>query len=216
MAGHRSHVHFERHPRHHLLQLAKLVHHHPLHRDPWVQPRVLWGETTCWCHRCHRWHRWHWCLLRWGGRPEFMLPMGKVAGLAFSATPCVPILVAQTCCLKIWLFTQLTLRVCKWTPYAIEALAWAPVPAMKQSQSLTSCSGNSRNPLKLDDGWPESVEEQGLLLLVWRRNFRNDLWKMCYRQSRRGVSRQDSKKCKTIVCIADTLLHTYTFTHKSF
>jgi len=22
--------------------------------------------------------------------------------------------------------------------------------------------------LKLDDGWPESVEEQGLLLLVWR------------------------------------------------
>ena len=68
----------------------------------------------------------------------------------------------------------------------------------------------------LDDGWPESVEEQGLLLLVCRRNFRNDLWKMCYRQSRRGVSRQDSKKCKTIVCIADTLLHTYTFTHKSF
>ena len=29
--------------------------------------------------------------------------------------------------------------------------------------------------LKLDDGWPESVEEQGLLLLEWRRNFRNDL-----------------------------------------
>jgi len=28
---------------------------------------------------------------------------------------------------------------------------------------------------KLDDGWPESVEEQGLLLLVWRRNFRNDV-----------------------------------------
>ena len=28
----------------------------------------------------------------------------------------------------------------------------------------------SNNPpvnLKLDDGWPESVEEQGLLLLVW-------------------------------------------------
>ena len=22
--------------------------------------------------------------------------------------------------------------------------------------------------IKLDDGWPESVEEQGLLLLVWR------------------------------------------------
>ena len=39
---------------------------------------------------------------------------------------------------------------------------------------------------------------------------------MCYRQSRRGVSRQDSKKCKTIVCIADTLLHTKAFRHKSF
>ena len=29
--------------------------------------------------------------------------------------------------------------------------------------------------IKLDDGWPESVEEQGLLLLVWRRNIRNDI-----------------------------------------
>ena len=38
---------------------------------------------------------------------------------------------------------------------------------------------------------------------------------MCYRQSRRGVSRPNSEKCKTIVCITDTLLHTYTFTHKS-
>ena len=28
---------------------------------------------------------------------------------------------------------------------------------------------------KLDDGLPESVEEQGLLLLVWRRNIRNDI-----------------------------------------
>ena len=27
----------------------------------------------------------------------------------------------------------------------------------------------------LDDGWPESVEEQGLFLLVWRRNIRNDI-----------------------------------------
>ena len=79
---------------------------------------------------------------------------------------------------------------------------------------------------RLDDGWPESVEEQGLLLLVWRRNFRNDIWKMCYRQSRRGVSRQNSEKCKTIVCIANTfthrrfytqkLLHTEAFTHRSF
>ena len=32
-----------------------------------------------------------------------------------------------------------------------------------------------RSDIKLDDGWPESVEEQDLLLLVWRRNFRNSL-----------------------------------------
>ena len=79
---------------------------------------------------------------------------------------------------------------------------------------------------KLDDGWPESVEEQGLLLLVWRHNITNNIWKMCYRQSRRGVARQNSEKCKTIVCIANTfthrrfytqkLLHTEAFTHRSF
>jgi len=28
---------------------------------------------------------------------------------------------------------------------------------------------------ELDDGWPESVEEQGLLLLVWRHNFTNNI-----------------------------------------
>ena len=76
------------------------------------------------------------------------------------------------------------------------------------------------NSEKLDDGWPESVEEQGLLLLVWRRNIRNDIWKLCYRQSRRGVSRQNSEKCKTIVCIANTFTHrrfyTDAFTHKAF
>ena len=80
--------------------------------------------------------------------------------------------------------------------------------------------------VQLDDGWPESVEEQGLLLLVWRHIFTNNIWKMCYRQSRRGVSRQNSEKCKTIVCIANTfthrsfytqtLLHTQAFTHRSF
>ena len=63
--------------------------------------------------------------------------------------------------------------------------------------------------------------EQGLLLLVWRRNIRNDIWKLCYRQSRRGVSRQDSEKCKTVVCIANTFtnrrfLHTDAFKHKAF
>ena len=80
------------------------------------------------------------------------------------------------------------------------------------------------NWAKLDDGWPESVEEQGLLLLVWRHNFTNNIWKMCYRQSRREVARQNGEKCKTIVCIANTFthrrfytqkfLHTEAFTHK--
>ena len=40
------------------------------------------------------------------------------------------------------------------------------------------------------------------------------IWKMCCRQSRRGVSRQNSEKCKTIV-VSQTLLHTDAFTHKS-
>ena len=43
------------------------------------------------------------------------------------------------------------------------------------SFSMPDEAKNSVATSKLDDGWPESVEEQGLLLLVWRRNFRNDL-----------------------------------------
>ena len=42
---------------------------------------------------------------------------------------------------------------------------------------------------KLDDGWPESVEEQGLLLLVLRHYITRQL-KMYYRQTRQVVSRQ--------------------------
>ena len=77
---------------------------------------------------------------------------------------------------------------------------------------------------QLDDGW--SVEEQGLLLIVWKHDFTNNIWKMCYRQSRRGIAKQNSEKCKPIVCIANTfthrhfytqkLLHTEAFTHRSF
>ena len=87
-------------------------------------------------------------------------------------------------------------------------------------------AGKPIHMITLDDGWPESVEEQGLLLLVWRHNFTNNIWKMCYRQSRRGVARQNSEKCKPIACIANTfthrrfytqkLLHTEAFTHRSF
>ena len=49
---------------------------------------------------------------------------------------------------------------------------------------------------QLDDGWPESVEEQGLLLLVWRHHIRNNILKMCYRKSRRGVLRQNSRSAR--------------------
>ena len=37
---------------------------------------------------------------------------------------------------------------------------------------------------------------------------------MCYRQSRRGVARQNSEKCKTIVCIANTFTHRRFYTQK--
>ena len=50
--------------------------------------------------------------------------------------------------------------------------------------------------ISLDDGWPESVEEQGLLLLVWRHHIRNNILKMCYRQSRRVVLRQNSRSAR--------------------
>ena len=103
---------------------------------------------------------------------------------------------------------------------------WTNGQTKKTLWGLRKTQKSANEKVKLDDGWPESVEEQGLLLLVWRRNFRNDIWKMCYRQSRRGVSRQNSEKCKTIVCIANTfthrrfytqkLLHTEAFTHRSF
>ena len=34
-----------------------------------------------------------------------------------------------------------------------------------------------RNEFELDDGWPESVEEQGLLLLVWRHHITKQYFK---------------------------------------
>ena len=49
---------------------------------------------------------------------------------------------------------------------------------------------------QLDDGWPESVEEQGLLFLVWRHHIRNNILKMRYRQSRKGVLRQNSRSAR--------------------
>ena len=90
-------------------------------------------------------------------------------------------------------------------------------PPQYWKNTALRCSREER----LDDGWPESVEQQGLLLLVWRRNFRNDVWKMCYRQSRREVSRPNSEKLLHTVAFTQTLLHrkllpTEAFTYRSF
>ena len=35
-------------------------------------------------------------------------------------------------------------------------------------QTIYIAEAHNGTQKKLDDGWPESVEEQGLLLLVWR------------------------------------------------
>jgi len=61
------------------------------------------------------------------------------------------------------------------------------------TRNTNSCGVDMK---KLDDGWPESVEEQGLLLLVWRHHIRNNILKMCYSQSRRGVLRQNSRSAR--------------------
>ena len=39
--------------------------------------------------------------------------------------------------------------------------------AIKDKEDITATETNGDVSEKLDDGWPESVEEQGLLLLVW-------------------------------------------------
>ena len=67
----------------------------------------------------------------------------------------------------------------------------------RQQRKVVLLPGPPRHKQEqLDDGWPESVEEQGLLLLVWRHNITNNILKMCYRQSRRGVSRQNSRSAR--------------------
>jgi hypothetical protein len=55
---------------------------------------------------------------------------------------------------------------------------------------------NGGRDSQLDDGWPESVEEQGLLVEVWRHHIRNNILKMCYMQPRRGVLRQNSRSAR--------------------
>ena len=54
---------------------------------------------------------------------------------------------------------------------------------------------------KLDDGWPESVEEQGLLLLVWRHHITKQYVKdVLYAIEKRSI-KTIQRKYKTVVCI---------------
>ena len=46
-----------------------------------------------------------------------------------------------------------------------------PAAAASSSSGLEKQTATLEKEGKLDDGWPESVEEQSLLLLVWRRAF---------------------------------------------
>ena len=98
---------------------------------------------------------------------------------------------------------------------------WRQLP----DQAIAShCGIRSCQVEKLDDGWPESVEEQGLLLLIWRHHIRNKILKMCYMQSRRGVLRQKFLHTDAFTYrpfYAQTLLHTKllpteVFTYRSF
>ena len=73
---------------------------------------------------------------------------------------------------------------------------------------------------KLDDGWPESIEEQGLLLLVWRHHIT--------KQYRCVIGRREEEYQDNIAQVKDniglhrkhfytqTLLHTEAFTHRPF
>ena len=54
---------------------------------------------------------------------------------------------------------------------------------------------------KLDDGWPESVEEQSLLLLVLRHNITRQKIKIHYRQTRTSSIKTIFHKYKIIVWI---------------
>ena len=83
--------------------------------------------------------------------------------------------------------------ICKRPFFANEKFTFANLSRTPRlSFAGVSCENISLNLSQLDDGWPESVEEQGLLLLVWRHLLQNNILKMCYRQTRRGVSRQSS------------------------
>ena len=77
---------------------------------------------------------------------------------------------------------------------------------------------------KLDDGWPESVEEQGLLLLVWRHHITKHNIKRCVIRSRKeeyqdNIAQVQDSSLHRIFCIAfhtQNFLQRDAFTHRCF
>ena len=81
----------------------------------------------------------------------------------------------------------------------------------KNRQQRPTCATN-----KLDDGWPESVEEQGLLLVVWRHHITKQyVQDVLYAVEKRSI-KTISHKYKTIVCIANTFTHRNFYTEQAF
>ena len=66
---------------------------------------------------------------------------------------------------------------------------------------------------KLDDGWPESVEEQGLLLLVLRHYITRQYIKDVLKADETSSMKTIYYKYKTLVCIVSFVLF---FTHRAF
>ena len=87
-----------------------------------------------------------------------------------------------------------------------QALSWSPQERVPKKRLCTRLPGrhpylgghlHGRSALRvgwvgkeLDDRWPESVEEQGLLLLVLRHYIQDNILKMYIRQTRQVLSRQ--------------------------
>ena len=74
---------------------------------------------------------------------------------------------------------------------------------------------------QLDDGWPESVEEQGLLLLVWRHHITKQYIKDVFLGSREeeyqdNIAQVQDNSLHRKHFYTQKLLHTDAFTHKSF
>ena len=119
-------------------------------------------------------------------------------------------------------------------PHRLASVGNSPYRPLPLSVPASSNRSDLNPKQKLDDGWPESVEEQGLLLLVLRHYIilQDNILNIYFRQTRREVSRQyftSTRQYKTIVCIVSfvkffrhrtfytqTLLHTEAFTHKHF